>query len=220
MLSLAITALAWNPGSAQDGSTITVLGEAQMASPPAAPVNVRVSEGLFQTSAPPLTHSHGAGWVYVIQGTHILMMAGRTETFQPGQAVWTPAGIAHTHDWDRTQAHRFLFIGTATNQPSAVPSGFRLFGLTDPLEGLTGRPYVVRLARVTLQPGVQTAIVKVVTPQVLVGLAGTPSILAMTGIRAIPPEQVLLMQAGSAYQLRNPSSAPGSVLLQSLIESE
>lgn len=220
VLVLGVTSLGRTSIVAQNAVISTALAEAQLASMPAAPVNVRISEASFEPGATALTHSHGGGWVYVVQGAHVLTMAGRTETFLPGQAVWTPAGVAHTHDWDRTQIHKFWFIGTATNQPPTLPPGFRLFRLTDPLEGLLSGPYTVRLSRIVLQPGAQAAVVKVVQPEVLIGLLGTTAVVRSTGANTLRAEEVQLMQAGSAYMLRNQSAIPSSILVQTIIARE
>lgn len=204
---------------AQSGFTNAVLGTAEMVSP-SSPVNIRVSEGLFAAAAPPITHSHAAGWVYVVQGTHILTIAGRTETIQPGQAGWTPAGIVHTHDWSRSGDHRFWFIGTATNQPSTVPPGFRLFSLMDPLEGLFASRYSVRLSRVFLAVGARTDVRKVVDAELLIGESGSAVVVTRTGPAILKAEQVLLIQAGSAYQIQNRGAGQASVLVQSLSPRE
>ena len=216
---LALIGVCWGAAIAQGGFTNTVLASAEMATP-ASPVNIRVSEGMFAIDAPPITHSHPAGWVYVVQGTHILTMGGKTETIQPGQAVWTPAGVVHTHDWSRSGTHKFWFIGTATNQPPTVPPGFRLFSLTNPLEGLFASRYTVRLARVSITVGAQTDVRKAVDPELLVGETGTAVVVNGSGATILNAEQVLLLQAGSAYQIRNRTSANVSVLVQSLSPRE
>ncbi|MGH2361365.1 MAG: cupin domain-containing protein [bacterium] len=219
LVSLAFIGVFLGAAVAQSGFTIALLGTAEMVSP-SSPVNIRVSQGLFAADAPPITHSHAAGWVYVVQGTHILTVGGRTETVQPGQAVWTPAGVAHTHDWSRSEAHKFWFIGTATNQPPTVPPGFRLFSLTDPLEGLFASRYTVRLARVSITVGAQTDVRKAVDPELLVGETGTAVVMTGSGATILNAEQVLLLQAGSAYQIRNRTSVDVSVLVQSLSPRE
>ena len=229
ILAVGIASLSPTPMGAQSGIVNTTLAEAQLPGMPAAPVNVRVSEWVSNSGATGFTHSHGSGWVYVVRGAHILTMGGRTETFLPGQAVWTPVGVVHTHDWDRTQAHVFWFIGTATNQPPTVPPPpaaqtggvlFRFMGLTAPLEGLLTGSYTVRLSRITLQPGGQTGVVRVTQPQVLIGVTGTMGIVTATGGRVLPADEVMLMQAGSAYMLRNQSAAPAAVLVQALVRQE
>lgn len=220
MALLVVMLGSWYPVAAQSGATIAEVGAVSLTSLPPAPVNIRVSEGQFAIDAPPITHSHAGGWVYVVQGAHILTMGGRTETFQPGQAVWTPAGVAHTHDWSRAQPHRFVFIGIATNQPPTLPPGFRLFSLTDPLSGLGSSAYTVRLIRTGLAPGAQTDIRKVVDPELLIGLSGAATIVTGAETRILNPEQVLLLQAGSAYRMKNGSTDPVSVLIQSLTPRE
>ena len=219
LVTLAFTGSFMGAAVAQSGGTNAVLGTAEMASP-SSPVNIRVSEGLFAADASPITHSHAAGWVYVVQGTHILTMGGKTETVQPGQAVWTPAGVVHTHDWSRSGPHKFWFIGTATNQPPTVPPGFRLFSLTDPLEGLFAARYTVRLSRVSLAAGAQTDVRKVVDPELLIGESGTAVVMTRSGATVLNAEQVLLMQAGSAYQIQNRAAGQVSVLVQSLSPRE
>lgn len=220
LICLIVTVVGATAGGAQSGVTSTVLAEAQVPGLPAPPVNVRVSEGTFAPGDPAITHSHAMGWVYVVQGFHILVVGGRTETFRPGQAAWTPAGVTHTHDWDRRQVHKFWFIGMATNQPATLPPGFRLFRLTDPLEGLLDGPYTVRLSQVTVRPGAQTAVVKVVSPELLIGVSGSQSVLTEKGHQTLGPEQVLLLQAGSAYLVRNASAQSAVMLVQSLIPRE
>lgn len=209
-----------SPSGAQTGVTNMILGEAEVANLPAAPVNVRVSEAEFTPITPALTHAHALGWVYVTQGAHVLVMRGRNDKFQPGAAAWTPAGVEHTHDWDRTQVHKFWFIGTGTNQPTAVPPGFRLFHLTETLRGLQSGPYVVRLARLTLQPGAAAQATKVTQPEVLIGVSGTTSILMTSGSQTLKREQVLLVQPGSAYLARNLSPESTALLVQSLIPKD
>jgi len=219
-LSIAITLLSCTPTGAQSGASNVILGEAQVASLPAAPANVRVSEGVFPAGVPAITHTHAMGWVYVVQGAHLLIIQGRKDAFQPGTAAWTPAGVEHTHDWDRSHVHKFWFIGTATNQPTTMPPGFRLFRLTEPLGGLQPGPYIVRLARLTLQPGARTEAIKVLQPEVLIGVSGTASILMTSGSETLKREQVLLVQSGSAYLVRNVSSESAALLVQSLIPKE
>jgi quercetin dioxygenase-like cupin family protein len=227
ILTLGLAALSPMPMGAQNGIVNSALAETQLPAMPAAPVNVRISEWVSNPGATAFTHSHPGGWVYVVRGTHILTMGGRTETFTAGQAVWTPAGVVHTHDWDRAQPHTFWFIGTATNQPPALPpmgatggAQFRLLGLTAPLEGLLTGSYTVRLSRITLQPESQGAVVRVIQPQVLIGVTGTVGIVTATGGGGLRAEEVMLMQAGSAYLLRNQSAAPAAVLVQALVPHE
>lgn len=210
----------WTPSGAETGITNVIVGEAEAPTLPVAPVNVRVSEGAFASLTPALTHSHAMGWVYVVQGAHVLAIEERKATFQPGAAAWTPAGVEHTHDWDRTQVHKFWFIGIGTNQPTAVPPGFRLFQVTEPLRGLQSGPYTVRLARLTLQPGATTQAIKVTQPEVLIGVSGTASILMTSGTQTLKQEQVLLVQSGSAYLARNISAESATLLIQSLIPKD
>ena len=219
-ICIAITILSWSATDAQNGISNVVLGEAVVSSLPAAPVNVRVSEGVFPANVPAITHAHAMGWVYVIQGAHVLIMQGRKDTFQPGAAAWTPAGVEHTHDWDHAQTHKFWFIGTGTNQPTTMLPGFRLFQLTEPLRELQAGPYTVRLARLTLQPGARTQPVKVTQPEVLIGVSGTASILMTSGSQTLKREQVLLVQSGSAYLVRNVYPESTALLIQSLIPKD
>ena len=219
-LCMSMALLSWSPTGAQSGINNVTLGEAEVASLPAAPVNVRVGEGVFPAGVPALTHAHTMGWVYVVQGAHLLIMQGRKDAFQPDTAAWTPAGVEHTHDWDRSQVHKFWFIGTGTNQPTTMPPGFRLLRLTEPLRGVQPGPYTVRLARLTLQPGARTEAIKVVHPEVLIGVSGTASILMTSGNETLKREQVLLVQSGSAYLVRNVSPESAALLVQSLIPKE
>lgn len=220
IMSAALAAMLSQTAGGQSATGAKILGETELTTPPAPPVNVRVSEGTFPPNAPAITHSHAAGWVYVVQGAHVLVMGGRSSIFHPGQAVWTPAGVEHTHDWDRSQTHKFWFIGIGTNQPPAVPQGFRLFHLTGPLEGLRSAAYRVRLSSVTLPPDTRGPLAKIVDPELLIGLSGTLSMVTGVGTGEVGPEQVLLIQPGSAYLLRNLSQFPASVLIQSLIPKE
>jgi len=61
---------------------------------------------------------------------------------------------------------------------------------------------------------------RVTQPQVLIGVTGMMSIVTATGGRVLPADEVMLMQAGSAYMLRNQSAALAAVLVQALVPQE
>jgi hypothetical protein len=230
------------PAVITSGLTRDVLGQQDVASFPPQPVNILVSEGMVSPDVDAVTHSHGMGWLYVVQGAHMLTVAGRRSQVDPGTAAWIPDGVEHTHDWNRPQPHKFWFISIGTSQPASVPEGFRLIGTTAPVQTLGPRSHTVELRRYTQTPNPAAAsgtafgddtspkVIVLISGTAVVIAAGTPAPPGQRGHPALPsrasqrlgPEQVVLLepklqQGPGGHALFNVGAQPYTALVMLLV---
>src|SRR2546428_545887 len=126
-------------------------------------VSTKLADGPQQPGSP-LQHAHIAGFVYVVSGTHRLALAGGdTKDSQPGQAVFVPQDVAHTHSNPGTTPSEWYFVALRnTNARVAAPTfpgQTTLYESTDLLANAlpADRKYVEQLNLVTLEKSGRTA---------------------------------------------------------------
>ena len=103
-------ALAAPPASAAE---TTVLSRSALASIPDGDFIYRVHGAYWDPNDPPismLTHAHGGGLAYTVEGTHVMTMEGHTMATEAGSAAWIPGQITHTHASDGKAITRILFM--------------------------------------------------------------------------------------------------------------
>lgn len=74
-----------------------------------------------------VTHKHGAGMTYAINGAHVLTVDGKATKLSPGQAGWIGDQATHSHATDASSPTRFLFIylWPASQKGAPMAPGFR-----------------------------------------------------------------------------------------------
>jgi quercetin dioxygenase-like cupin family protein len=145
------------------GQVSTKLADGPLAALPTLPLYVNVLD-VPQQPGSPLQHAHIAGFVYVVSGTHRLALTGGdTKDSQPGQAVFVPQDVAHTHSNPGTTPSEWYFVALRnTNARAAAPTfpgQTTLYESPDlPANALPAeKKYVEQLNLVTLEKGGRTA---------------------------------------------------------------
>src|SRR5438067_8137439 len=107
-LLLALTFRA-GMGEAASGQRVEV-ARAQVAALPTGDVIARFLDLTVPAGQVAVTHAHGAGFAYALEGTHVLAAGGREMPLGPGRAAWVGAQEAHGHGGAAGAASRFWFV--------------------------------------------------------------------------------------------------------------
>ncbi len=184
------------------GITNTKLAEGPLAELPAAPLYVNVID-VPQPASTPITHSHVAGFVYTLSGTHQLaIQGGDTKDVKAGEAGFVGAGVGHTHANPGPAANDWYFVGLRPSSgrvgPSPFPGSTTVYDTGDlPATALVAGKYVEQLNLVTLEKGGRTSAHKHGGLEIFVVLAGTVQVRTATG------QPVSLAAGKGAYVMPN-----------------
>lgn len=110
LVILATLAPAASPALAAD---TTELSRGALASIPDGDFIYRVHAAYWDPNDAPismLTHAHGGGMSYTVEGTHVMTMEGHTMATGASSAAWIPGQITHTHASDGKAITRILFM--------------------------------------------------------------------------------------------------------------
>ncbi len=164
-----------------------------------------------------LTHSHIAGYVYVIEGSHRLAIAGaETKDLKAGQAGFVPADTKHTHENPDETESRWYFISIRPNTARAgappFPGQKELFGTSD-LAALPGGAYTESLRLVTLQPNGRTSAHKHGGLEAIVVMDGAIELHVLNNpMQNLAKGQGAYVQAGTVLQAINRGATPAKFL--------
>lgn len=170
-------------------------------------------------TAPTGGHVHPSGFVAGLTGTTTVNLDdGSKVTIEPGQAIFAPPFVHHTHSNPGVGPDDWLFLGVRTEavRPKALPSPeARVIINTADLPPLVpDGNYVMRLERFTIRPGGQSASVKQGGPTLLYELEGENSLhQAGAKTRTLGFDQAAFLPQGAVYQLRNPSKTDQAQVL-------
>ena len=107
--AIAMLAVLWPLAAAADTQQ-GVVAQAQAAQLPAGDLIVRFLDLTVPAGQPAVTHMHGAGFTYAVDGTHVFTAVGMETPLAPGQAAWIRAQEPHGHGAAGGASSRFWFV--------------------------------------------------------------------------------------------------------------
>ena len=167
-------------------------------------------------NAPSGGHVHPSGFVYVIAGaTQVNLDDGTHLSVQPGEALFAPPFVHHSHSNPGSAPNNWLFLGVrpeATRDKSLPSPTARTVINSADLPPLTvGGNYEMRLDRFTLHGGGESPKVKQAGPTLIYVLDGSDVLReAGTADTALNAGKAAFLPDGSVYQLRNTSPTDSS----------
>ncbi len=148
-----------------------------------------------------ITHEHAAGFVYVVDGTHILAIQnGPTQKLYADGAVFVGANVVHTHTNPGTTTSHWYFISIRPNTARTAPPTFpnqKVLYATPDLPALASGPHCEILREVVEQPGGRSVAHMHSGIEVNFVLAGSVQ------LRTAGQSPVILNQGQGAYILPN-----------------
>jgi quercetin dioxygenase-like cupin family protein len=148
-----------------------------------------------------LTHEHVAGFVYVVDGTHILAIQhGPTQKLYADEAGFVGAHVVHTHTNPGTTTSHWYFISIQPNTARTAQPTFpnqKVLYATPDLPALASGPYCEALREAAVQPGGRGAAHMHSGIEVVFVLAGSLQ------LRTTGQSPVVLNQGQGAYILPN-----------------
>jgi quercetin dioxygenase-like cupin family protein len=198
------------------GATTDTLGDGKIAALPRGTLYVQFLD-VPQPAGNNLTHSHIAGFVYVLTGAHRLtVVGGETKELKVGEAGFVPADTSHTHTNPGTAESRWYFISirpnTARTAAPTFPGQKELFGTPD-LPALADGAYTQGLRLVTLQPNGRTSAHKHGGLETLVLLEGNVEVRAQgASPKTLAKGEGTYVAAGTPLQIRNTGNTAAKLL--------
>lgn len=167
----------------------------------------------------PSGHVHPSGFVYSLTGvTQVDEDNGGHITINPGEAIFAPPFVHHSHENPGPGPDDWLFLGPRTtavrNQPLPSPSAHVVLNAPELPPLVPEATYIMRLDQITLRPGGQSAVTKQGGPTLVYILDGHMSLHQHSG----SPEDLQFGKAtflpeGTVFQLHNPDGKSQSQAL-------
>ncbi len=224
-VAIAMLAVLWPLAAAADTQQ-RVVAQAQVAQLPAGDLIVRFMDLTVPAGQPAVTHMHGVGFTYAVDGTHLFTAAGRETPLAPGQAAWIGAQEPHGHGAAAGASSHFWFVLVGPAATKGTPPTWpyptaHIAGETASFQVAAPGPYDLVLSEVRLErPGDAVAALGQGGPTGVAVLEGQVSL----GGQALTAEGTVLQQPGDtgaftntgagtarllALQVRASSTAPG-----------
>src|SRR5258708_21496087 len=92
------------------GPTSTVLAKGTIAKLPDGDLIFRVVDLKLNSGDKMVTHKHGAGMEYAIDGPNELITDNKTTMLNPGETAWIDDQVQHSHATDGKTGTHFLFM--------------------------------------------------------------------------------------------------------------
>lgn len=204
-----------NPAKAE-GFRADNLGDGRIPALPEGTLYIQYLD-IPQTGGGTLTHSHIAGYVYVVDGVHRLAIAGgETKDLKAGEAGFVPADTRHTHANPGETENRWYFISIRPNTARAgappFPGQKEVFGTAD-LAALLDGAYTLSLRLVTLQPNGRTSAHKHGGLEAMVVIDGAIELRTLNNpMQNLAKGQGAYVQAGTVLQAINRGTTPAKFL--------
>jgi hypothetical protein len=190
--------------------------------PPAPSVELifRFFHMVIPAGSAPVTHAHGAGFVYALDGKHVLMIDRMERALDPGQADWIPAQRQHTHAAAEGRASHYWFIqmgqaGARGAPPTVWPyPNARIVGESSGFRVASPGPHRLLLSELRLEHPSDA-----VGPLGLIGLAGV-AVLAgrvTVGGEPFPASGALLQRPGDGRRFTNGGCGAARLLAIQLV---
>jgi quercetin dioxygenase-like cupin family protein len=198
------------------GATTETLGDGMISTLPKGTLYAQFLD-VPQPAGNNLTHSHIAGFVYVVTGAHRLAVAGgETKELKAGEAAFVPPDTSHTHSNPGTAESRWYFISirpnTARTAAPTFPGQKELFGTPD-LPAMADGPYTQGLRLVTLQPNGRTSAHRHGGLESVVLLEGNVEVRVQgASPKTLATGQGTHIAAGTPLQIRNTGTSAARLL--------
>lgn len=171
-------------------------------------------------NAPTGGHVHPPGFVYDLTGkTFVNLDDGSHVTIGPGQAIFAPPYVHHTHSNPGPGPDNWLFLGVRTEsvrkKPLPSPEAIDVLSAPDLPPLVAGATYMLRLQMVTLRPTGQTPTTKLGGAAMLYMLNGQNDLAVEGhGTSTMMFNHANFLPAGAVYQMRNPSKTEQTQVLE------
>lgn len=192
----------------------TVVAQQQLAQLPAGDLIVRFMDLTVPLGQPAVTHMHGAGFTYAVEGTHLLTAAGQETPLAPGQAAWIGAQEPHGHGAVAGASSHFWFVLVGPAATKGTPPTWpyptaHIAGETASFQVAAPGPYDLVLSETRLQnPGDTVAALGKGGPTGVAVLEGQVSL----GGQVLKAEGTTLQQPGDAGTFTNTGTGPARLL--------
>ncbi|MUL65250.1 hypothetical protein BOO86_12300 [Mycobacterium sp. CBMA 234] len=169
-------------------------------------------------NAPTGGHVHPSGFVYGISGTtQVNLDDGTHLTVGPGDALFAPPFVHHSHSNPGTDPNNWLFLGVrpeaARTKPLPSPTAQVVINTDDLPPLAAGGNYEMRLDKFTLRPSGQSPEVKQGGPTLIYVLDGSDSLHQIAATTTLSADHAGFLPEGSVYQLHNASTTDESHVL-------
>lgn len=170
-------------------------------------------------NAPTGGHAHPSGFVYGLTGSTLVNVDdGSHLTVRPGEALFAPPFVHHSHSNPGSQPNDWLFLGmraeSARTKPLPSPTARVVIDSADIPALVVGANYEMRLDRVTVRPGGQSPVLKLGGPTLVYILEGSESVHRKNDTTTtLRMGQGGYLPQDSVYQLRNLSTNDESQVL-------
>lgn len=200
-------------------STFNTIAAARSVQLPAGDLIFRFLDLTVPAGQPPVTHSHGAGFTYAVDGTHVFTAGGRTVSLGPGQAAWIGAQEEHGHGAVTAAPSHFWFVlagpaASAGTPPTWPYPSARIAGESAAFQLPDANPRDLFLSELRLdRPG---------DAFVLPGQPGPAGIAVVQGQvtvagRTLQTEATTLLTANAATAITNSGTSAARVLAISAV---
>ena len=214
-VAIMIPVVLW-PLAAAANTQQSVVARAQVAQLPAGDLIFRFMDLTVPAGQPAVTHMHGAGFTYAVDGTHVFTAAGKETLLAPGQAAWIGAQDPHGHGAVTGASSHFWFILVGPAATKGTPPTWpyptaHIAGETASFQVAAPGPYDLILSEVRLErPGDVVAALGRGGPTGVAVLEGQVSL----GGQTLTAEGTVLHQPGDTGAFTN--SGPGTARLLAL----
>ena len=210
-LALAGSALAAAP---------TVLATGQLQQVAQGDFIFRVVDLTLDPSDQVVTHKHGAGMMYAINGVNVLTVDGKATKLSPGQAGWIGDQVTHSHATDGSAPTHFLFmyVWPASQKGAPMAPGFRDAKVafeSDVLTLANRQAKDVLLVDTALEAGQESGSQSYAGPTLLNVQSGKFTLKMGDTSRGMQTGDFAMVQAGTAVQLK--AETAGHVLTLSVL---
>jgi uncharacterized RmlC-like cupin family protein len=169
--------------------------------------------------APAGGHAHPSGFVYGLTGmTMVNLDDGTHLSVGPGQAIFAPPFVHHSHSNPGNDPNDWVFIGlrpeAARTKPLPSPEARVIINTADIPPLVVGGKYAMRLDKFTIRPGGRSPVAKQGGPTLVYVIEGSDSLHQMNATtQTLGVNQASFLPQDSVYQLRNPSKTDESQAL-------
>lgn len=218
LLALLIAAIAPARALAKTGPSNIAVG--QIGQLPTGALIFRFLDLTIPEGQPPVEHSLGAGFIYVVDGMHLLVEGNEQQLIAPSEGIWIGARQLPMHAASAGSASHLWFIevapavdrGTPPAWPYSYPNA-SIFAESPDFQATGSGPYSLVLTDVLLEsPGDAADPLGQVGPAAVVVVNGQVSI----GQQKFPPK-VLLQSPGDSRPFFNRGTGPARLLAVRLV---
>jgi quercetin dioxygenase-like cupin family protein len=183
----------------------------------------RVADLTLNATDPGVTHQHNAGMEYAVDGREALVLDGKGNSLDPGQAAWVGEQTPHTHISDGRAESHFLFMVAlfpAANKGAAIRPGFRNASVPFESDNLTlpnRGPQDVILTDNSYAAGEDSGTQTYGGPTLLATRSGKFTVNIGNASRSMQTGDYALAQGGAIVQIRADANQGGHILAMTIV---